>query len=196
MINIKNKSHSVTAEIDVPDGGAERRDHRPGRRVRRLEPLPAKDGKPKYCYNLLGLQRFNVEGDAPVPAGTHQVRDGVRLRRRRPRQGRRRHAVRRRRPRSARAASRPPVPMIFSADETADLGADTGITGQRRLHRRGRAASPARSTGCSSTCGEAARRPRPPDHARGTPPRRDGAAVARVGHGADLGVPEDPVTIP
>ena len=32
------------------------------------------DGKPTYCYNLLGLQRFNVEGDAALPPGTHQVR--------------------------------------------------------------------------------------------------------------------------
>jgi arylsulfatase len=38
VINIKNKSHSVTAEIQVPEG--ERRgDHRSGRRLRGLEPL-------------------------------------------------------------------------------------------------------------------------------------------------------------
>jgi arylsulfatase len=33
-----------------------------------------KDGKPKYCYNLLGVQRFYVEGDRAIPAGQHQVR--------------------------------------------------------------------------------------------------------------------------
>ena len=36
--------------------------------------LYAKEGKPKYCYNLLGLQRFNIAGDQPLPAGDHQVR--------------------------------------------------------------------------------------------------------------------------
>ena len=40
IVSIKNKSHAVTAEIEVPDGGARGRDHRPGRQHRRLEPLP------------------------------------------------------------------------------------------------------------------------------------------------------------
>ncbi len=39
VLNIKNKSHAVTAELRIPDGGATRRDRRAGRRVRRLEPL-------------------------------------------------------------------------------------------------------------------------------------------------------------
>jgi hypothetical protein len=30
----------------------------------------AKDGKPAFCYNLFGLQRFKVYGDGPIPAGT------------------------------------------------------------------------------------------------------------------------------
>ena len=36
--------------------------------------LYAKNGKPKYCYNLLGIQHFYVEGDQLIPAGQHQVR--------------------------------------------------------------------------------------------------------------------------
>ena len=39
VVSIKNKSFSVTAEVDVPDGGAGRRDHRPGRPLRRLDGL-------------------------------------------------------------------------------------------------------------------------------------------------------------
>ena len=31
-------------------------------------------GVSTYCYNLLGLQRFKIEADAPIPPGTHQVR--------------------------------------------------------------------------------------------------------------------------
>ena len=58
-------------------------------------------------------------------------------------QGRRRHALRRRRARSARGASTRTVPMVFSADETTDVGSDTatpvsddyGADGQR-LHGR------------------------------------------------------------
>ena len=36
--------------------------------------LYAKDGKPAYCYNLFGLQQFKVYGEDAIPAGEHQVR--------------------------------------------------------------------------------------------------------------------------
>ena len=36
--------------------------------------LYAKDGRLRYCYNLLGVQRFYVDSDREIPAGTHQVR--------------------------------------------------------------------------------------------------------------------------
>ena len=36
--------------------------------------LYAKDGRLRYCYNLLGLQRFYVGSDREIPAGTQQVR--------------------------------------------------------------------------------------------------------------------------
>src|ERR1044072_7109300 len=73
ILNVKNKSHAVTAEIVVPDAGAEGVIIAQGGAFAGWS-LYVKDGRPRYCYNLLGLQRFNVEGDAEVPAGTHQVR--------------------------------------------------------------------------------------------------------------------------
>ena len=36
--------------------------------------LYVKDGRLRYCYNLLGVQRFYVDSDREIPAGTHQVR--------------------------------------------------------------------------------------------------------------------------
>jgi arylsulfatase len=36
--------------------------------------LYAKDGKLKYCYNLLGVRYFYVDADKPLPQGDHQVR--------------------------------------------------------------------------------------------------------------------------
>ena len=36
--------------------------------------LYVRDGILKYCYNLLGVQRFYTAADTPLPAGTHQVR--------------------------------------------------------------------------------------------------------------------------
>ena len=39
VLNVKNKSHAITADITVPESGSPRCDRRPGRRLRRLEPL-------------------------------------------------------------------------------------------------------------------------------------------------------------
>jgi arylsulfatase A-like enzyme len=73
VVSIKNKSHAVTAEIEVPEGGAQGVIVAQGGSIGGWS-LYVLNGKPKYCYNLLGIQRFYVEGDKKVPAGTHQVR--------------------------------------------------------------------------------------------------------------------------
>jgi arylsulfatase len=36
--------------------------------------LYAKDGKLKYCYNLLGINQFYAESQDKLPSGDHQVR--------------------------------------------------------------------------------------------------------------------------
>jgi arylsulfatase A-like enzyme len=73
VVNIKNKSHAVTAEIVVPEGGAEGVIIAQGGSIGGWS-LYLKEGKPRYCYNLLGIERFYVGSDAEVPQGTHQVR--------------------------------------------------------------------------------------------------------------------------
>lgn len=73
VLNIKNKSHSVTAEIVVPAQGAEGVIISQGANIGGWS-LYAKDGKLKYCYNWSGLKHFYVEADTPIPAGEHQVR--------------------------------------------------------------------------------------------------------------------------
>jgi arylsulfatase A-like enzyme len=73
VVNIKNKSHSVTAEIVVPDGGAQGVIIAQGGSIGGWS-LYTKDGKLRYCYNLLGVQRFYIDGDREIPPGTHQVR--------------------------------------------------------------------------------------------------------------------------
>ena len=118
--------------------------------------LYAKDGRPTYCYNLLGLQRFKIEGDRAIPPGEHQVRmefaydggglgkggtatlyiDG--------------DAVGEGRVDATQA-------MIFSGDETTDLGSRRRHARQRRLRARR----------------QPLHRPRPlgPDRHRRQPPR-------------------------
>ena len=112
--------------------------------------LYAKDGKPSYCYNFFGLKRFNVDGETRDPAGRAPGPDGVRVRRRRPRQGRHRHPLPRRR-QGRRGPRRATVPMVFSADETTDVGSRQRHPRQPRLRPNGTTRSPGGSTGCRST---------------------------------------------
>ncbi len=95
VVSIKNKSHAVTAEIDVPEVGRRGRDHRAGRQHRRLEPL--REGRQAQVLlqparHPALLRRVGAADSCRRPSGAH----GVRLRRRRPRQGRHGDALRRR----------------------------------------------------------------------------------------------------
>ena len=73
VLNLKNKSHSVTAGILVPKDGVEGVIVAQGSRFGGWS-LYAKHAKLRYCYNLGGLQRFYVESEAPMAPGEHQVR--------------------------------------------------------------------------------------------------------------------------
>jgi len=73
VVSIKNKSHAVTAEIEVPDSGAKGVIVAQGGNVGGWS-LYAKDGRLKYCYNLLGINYTYVESRNTLPPGKHQVR--------------------------------------------------------------------------------------------------------------------------
>jgi arylsulfatase len=124
VLNLKNKSHSVTAQIDVPDTGAEGVIIAQGGSIGGWS-LYTKDGKLKYCYNLIGVKHFFAESQDRIPPGTHQVRmefdyaggglgkggtatlfvDGDRV---------------------GRGEIAATAPMVFSADDGCDIGMDTG----------------------------------------------------------------------
>jgi arylsulfatase A-like enzyme len=123
IVVLKNKSHAVTAEIEVSDGSAEGAIVAQGGAFGGWT-LYAKEGKPAYCYNLFGLQRFKIAGEEAIPEGTHQVRmefayDGGGL-------GKGGNvtlfldgnAV-------GEGRVEATVPMLFSGDETTDLGSDS-----------------------------------------------------------------------
>jgi arylsulfatase len=73
VLNLKNKSHSVTAEIVVPEKGAEGVIVCQGANIGGWS-LYAKNGKLKYCYNWGGFKTFIIQSKDPLPAGQHQVR--------------------------------------------------------------------------------------------------------------------------
>jgi len=123
VVVLKNKSHAITAEILVPEGGAHGVIIAQGGAFGGWT-LYAKDGRPAYCYNLFGLQQFKVYGSSAMPAGEHQVRmeftydggglgkggdiglflDGEQV---------------------GEGRVEATVPMLFSGDETTDVGSDT-----------------------------------------------------------------------
>ncbi|MBV8789700.1 MAG: arylsulfatase [Mycobacterium sp.] len=124
VLTLKNKSHSVTANVTVPESGANGVIITQGGSVGGWS-LYAHNGKLTYCYNFFGIQHYIVTADKPIPAGEHQVRmefayDGGGL---------------------AKGGDvtlyydGQPVgngrvdmtePMAYSADEACDVGADSG----------------------------------------------------------------------
>jgi arylsulfatase A-like enzyme len=124
VINVKNKSHAVTAVIEVPKSGAEGVIIAQGGNIGGWT-LYAKDGKLKYCYNLLGIQHFYVEGKTALSPGEHQVRmeftyDGGGL----GKGGKAALYVDGKKDGEGRIAAS--AAMVFSADDGCDIGQDTG----------------------------------------------------------------------
>ena len=72
VINIKNKSHAVTADVDVPAHG-----HgvivAQGGSIGGWS-LFVRDGQPTYAYNYLGLERYLIKATSALAPGHHQVR--------------------------------------------------------------------------------------------------------------------------
>ena len=137
IINIKNKSHSVTALIEVPQTGAEGVIIAQGGNIGGWS-LYVKDGKLKYCYNLLGIQYYYVEGQAAIPPGKHEVRmdfkyAGGGL----GKGGKVSLFINGKKDGDGTVAAT--APMVFSADDGCDVGEDTGAPVSQDYGPRGNA---------------------------------------------------------
>lgn len=122
FINIKNKSFSVTSEIEVPKDGGRGVILTQGGRFGGWS-FYIKNGKPEFTYNFLGLERYVVTSSKKLPQGESTVKvdfayDGGGL-------GKggdltisvNGEIV-------AKGRIEKTQPYIFSADETADVGLD------------------------------------------------------------------------
>jgi arylsulfatase A-like enzyme len=123
IVVTKNKSFALTAQIDVVESPANGVIISQGGAFGGFS-LYVADGKPAYCYNLFGLDVVKVYGDAPIPPGEHQVRmeftyDGGGL----GKGGEIALFVDGEQVGQGRVEAT--VPMLFSADETTDVGSDT-----------------------------------------------------------------------
>jgi arylsulfatase len=122
FINVKNKSHAITAEVEIPASGANGVILAQAGRFGGWS-LYLDDGVPVYTYNYLGLERYSVKAPQAVSAGNATIRfdfayDGGGL----GKGGLGTITVNGTKVTEGRIERT--QPNVFSADETADVGVD------------------------------------------------------------------------
>jgi len=73
VLNIKNKSFQITAQLIVPHGGANGTIFAQGGRFGGWG-LMMHEGAARFVYNLVGVEVSVIDAEEPLPAGEHQVR--------------------------------------------------------------------------------------------------------------------------
>jgi len=73
FLNVKNRSMTITGEVDIPQGGANGVILAQGGRFGGWS-LYLKDGKLAYAYNWVGLERYTVAAPDPLPAGKATIK--------------------------------------------------------------------------------------------------------------------------
>jgi arylsulfatase A-like enzyme len=122
FIDVKNHSKTITAELEIPEAGANGVILAQGGRFGGWS-LYLKDGKPAYTYNFLGLNHYTVAASESLPKGKATLvfdfaYDGGGL----GKGGTGTLSVNGRKVAEGRIDRT--QPRIFSADETADVGVD------------------------------------------------------------------------
>jgi len=124
FINTKNRSHSITAEVEVPKTGANGVILAQAGRFGGWS-LYLKNGRPTYTYNWLGLHEYTVAAPQPLPPGNATVQfdfayDGGGV----GKGGVGTLLINGKRVATGRIEQT--QGMVFSADEGADVGVDEG----------------------------------------------------------------------
>jgi arylsulfatase len=123
FINVKNRSHTITAEVEIPQGGGKGVIVCQGGRFAGWS-LYMKDGKVSFVHNWLGKERYTITAPQPLPAGKTTIRyefayeggdkPGM--------GGKGTIFVNGKKVVEGRIEKT--TPFVFSADETADVGVD------------------------------------------------------------------------
>ncbi len=125
VLNIKNKSHSITAQLVVPEGTTANGVILSQGGIAGGWMFYVKDGKPTYLYNLCGLRETVIVSTEALTAGMHQVRmeftyDGGGL----AKGGNVMLFIDGKAVGNGRLEAT--LPIVFSADETSDVGVKHG----------------------------------------------------------------------
>jgi hypothetical protein len=125
LINVKNKSNSITAQVIVPEGTTANGAILSQGGIGGGWMFYVKDGKLTYIYNFLGLQKFVVTSTQVLSPGKHQIRmefayDGGGL----AKGGNVTLYIDGKAVGEGRVERT--VPAVFSADETSDVGVKHG----------------------------------------------------------------------
>jgi arylsulfatase len=124
FINVKDRSHTITADVEIPASGAD------GVLVCQAGrfggwSLYVKNGKPTYNYNWLGLKHYSVVAGEALPAGKSTIRFAFVPASRKPGSGGIGSLEVNGR-KVAEGQIERTQPYVFSADEGADVGLDDG----------------------------------------------------------------------
>jgi arylsulfatase len=125
VLNVKNRSHTITAEVEIPEDGANGVIIAQGGRFAGWS-LYVKDGAAKYVHNWFDSEYYYVGGEEKLPAGTMTIRYHFNFEGKTPGSGGtgtlyindEKVAV---------GKIDKTVPFIFSADETLDIGGDLAL---------------------------------------------------------------------
>ncbi len=135
FISVKNRSHVITAEVVIPQGGAQGVILCQAGRFGGWS-LYIKDGMPAYTYNFLGLQSYKVAASEPVPPGKATIRFEFASDGGRPGAGGT-ATITMNGKKIAEGKIEHTQPFAFSADEGADVGKDGGTPVTESYHAPG-----------------------------------------------------------
>ena len=125
VLNVKNRSHTITAEVEIPEDGANGVIIAQGGRFAGWS-LYVKDSAAKYVYNWFDSEYYYVGGKEKLPAGTVNIRYHFNFEGKTPGGGGT-GTLYVNDEKVADAKFERTVPFIFSADETMDIGGDLAL---------------------------------------------------------------------
>ncbi len=125
VLNVKNRSHTITAEVEIPEGGADGVIIAQGGRFAGWS-LYVKDGAAKYVHNWFDAEYYYVGGKEELPAGRVNIRYHFNFKGTVPGGGGT-GTLYVNEEKVAEGQIGKTVPFIFSADETLDIGGDLAL---------------------------------------------------------------------